>query len=138
MNGEGSPFVFEPKVGSYSYKKTPTFLWYKRGFLEIFWFSQRIIIYLPIYYQFSIIVILSIYLLLFFYYHYFMNFNYLLDGLFENSTIFTELILSPYNYNGSPDSQKQNVQRKPYFWCISTIFKINTVFILKPWFWMVK
>ena len=35
MNSEDSPFVFEPKAGSYSYKRTPTILWYKRGHVEI-------------------------------------------------------------------------------------------------------
>ena len=41
MNSEGSPFVFEPKAGSYSYKRTPTILWYKRGYVEIFWFAPE-------------------------------------------------------------------------------------------------
>ena len=59
MNSEGSPFVLEPKAGSYSYKRMPTILWYKRGYVEIFWFAPEDY-YLSIHLFILMIIILSI------------------------------------------------------------------------------
>ena len=90
MNSEGSPFVFEPKAGSYSYQRTPTILWYKRGYVEIFWFAPEDY-YLSIHLCFLMIIVLSI-------------------------LILREVILSQYDHDGSPDSPKQYVHWKRYFY----------------------
>ena len=36
INKEGYTFVFQPKAGSNSYKRTPTFFWCNRKYLEMF------------------------------------------------------------------------------------------------------
>ena len=66
--------------------------------------------------------------------YYFINFNYLSNKLFEISTLLREVILPQYDYDGSPDSTKQYVHCKRYFY----MYLKKTVSGWKQWFWLVK